>query len=645
MKQNNFLKNIVFQRRRILILLILTILTIGINLAGILMGITIVLAHLMYFPIILAAYWYPKRCYPFLIFIAMIYGLLITSVYYPPDITLIVSTISRVLIFTLIGVIVSLLSFKLRKSEQQLNEIIEFLPDATFAINKDGFVIAWNKAIEDLTGIKKSEILNKGNYEYAIPFYGKRRPILIDLALNEDPATKSKYPNLIKESDNYIADLLIPHFKGQSGVYLHFSATALKDPFGNTNGAIETIRNVTDMVMTESALSNTTRKLNTLTGIIRTDISNNLNVISGFIRETEEGKFTEPDFHIFIKKLKDVIKNVHRRLEISRDFRDLGTKSPAWLSVQDEVKKAAGKLDMGKVDFHPWTERLEIFADPYLSTVFYHLFENPLKFKGEVTGIIVNYNIRDDKCYIIVEDDGPGIVDSDKKTLFNQSGEEGYGHGLFLSHEILSITGIEIRETGIAGKGARFELIVPSGGFRIDEGEEDEKDRSKLEQESTDSTISSVDKLSGEAVSAVRELKGEEFYKADNIWVDYHNTRGDPEIDRIFGVFLGEELVSVARCRRHIDGYEVDGVYTPEGFRKKGYAHLVVGALAEACHNDDLYMFSVSHLTGFYRRYGFNEISLNELPEGIRERYSWAQGNLEGAGVQPMVRIHTYYVG
>ena len=166
-----------------------------------------------------------------------------------------------------------------------------------------------------------------------------------------------------------------------------------------------------------------------------------------------------------------------------------------------------------------------------------------------------------------------------------------------------------------------------------------------LSTSSTDSAFSPGGGLPEGDAPVVRELKGEEFYKADEIWVNYHNTRGDPGTDRIFGVFLGEEVVSVARCRRHIDGYEVDGVYTPEDFRKKGYAHLAVDALVEACHNDDLYMFSVSHLTGFYSRYGFNEISLNELPEGIRERYAWAQGNLEGAGVQPMVRIHTDYVG
>ena len=68
----------------------------------------------------------------------------------------------------------------LKESERRLANIINFLPDATFVINKEGRVIAWNRAIEKLTGIKAEQILGKGDYEYALPFYGERRPILID---------------------------------------------------------------------------------------------------------------------------------------------------------------------------------------------------------------------------------------------------------------------------------------------------------------------------------------------------------------------------------------------------------------------------------------------------------------------------------
>lgn len=136
----------------------------------------------------------------------------------------------------------------------------------------------------------------------------------------------------------------------------------------------------------------------------------------------------------------------------------------------------------------------------------------------------------------------------------------------------------------------------------------------------------------------IRELRAEEFPQADLIWRDYHETTGDPKIDRIFAVFSGRDLVSVARCRRHPDGLEVDGVFTPELFRKKGHSRLAVDALVEACHNDELYMYAVRHLVDFYSSFGFEPIPESSLPPVIRERYTWAAGNLEGAEVLPMRR-------
>ena len=81
----------------------------------------------------------------------------------------------------------------LKESEQRLANIIDFLPDATFVIDDQGKVIAWNKAIEVMTGIKASHMLGKSNYEYALPFHGERRPILIDLALKPQEEFEAKY--------------------------------------------------------------------------------------------------------------------------------------------------------------------------------------------------------------------------------------------------------------------------------------------------------------------------------------------------------------------------------------------------------------------------------------------------------------------
>ena len=81
---------------------------------------------------------------------------------------------------------------ELRESRQQLSDMIDFLPDATFVIDKEGKVIAWNRAIEEITGISAADMLGKGNYEYALPFYGERRPILIDLVLEPQAGNRTE---------------------------------------------------------------------------------------------------------------------------------------------------------------------------------------------------------------------------------------------------------------------------------------------------------------------------------------------------------------------------------------------------------------------------------------------------------------------
>lgn len=84
----------------------------------------------------------------------------------------------------------------LLESDQNLRGTIDFLPDATFAVDTQGRVTSWNRAIEEMTGVKAEDIVGKGNYEYAIPFYQIRRPIMIDLVLRPDKETEKNIPPL-----------------------------------------------------------------------------------------------------------------------------------------------------------------------------------------------------------------------------------------------------------------------------------------------------------------------------------------------------------------------------------------------------------------------------------------------------------------
>ena len=134
----------------------------------------------------------------------------------------------------------------LKESERRLAGIINFLPDATFVIDRGGRVIAWNRAIEAMTGVKAEEMLGRGDYEYAIPFYGERRAVLIDLVQRSDQNFIKKY-NDIKSLENgtLVGEAYMPNLRGGEACLLG-SASALYDSAGNFWGAIESIRDITD---------------------------------------------------------------------------------------------------------------------------------------------------------------------------------------------------------------------------------------------------------------------------------------------------------------------------------------------------------------------------------------------------------------
>jgi nucleotide-binding universal stress UspA family protein/predicted GNAT family N-acyltransferase len=136
----------------------------------------------------------------------------------------------------------------------------------------------------------------------------------------------------------------------------------------------------------------------------------------------------------------------------------------------------------------------------------------------------------------------------------------------------------------------------------------------------------------------VKELGKAEFWLAEQVWVSYHQQKVDPDTDRIFGVFVEGALAAVARCRRHPDGLELDGVYVPDDYRDRGYARKAVQVLVDACGSEPLYMHSTLSLVKFYSSFGFEPIPESALPGSIKERFNFAGGEMKGANVSPMMR-------
>lgn len=150
----------------------------------------------------------------------------------------------------------------LKESERRLGDIIDFLPDATFAIDSEGKVIAWNRAIEEMTGIKAEYMLGKGEYEYSLPFYDVRRPILIDWALKpeEKIEIEKEISFVSQKGDCLIIELDDPIIVGGKEMFIWGKASPVYDSAGNIIGAIESIRDITDSKRVEKALQKSKEK-------------------------------------------------------------------------------------------------------------------------------------------------------------------------------------------------------------------------------------------------------------------------------------------------------------------------------------------------------------------------------------------------
>jgi PAS domain S-box-containing protein len=216
----------------------------------------------------------------------------------------------------------------------------------------------------------------------------------------------------------------------------------------------------------ENALQNVMKKISLLNTVIFNDIQNKIFVQRGY-QELLRNMVVDPKAREFLEREKAAIKEIQSSLEFAKQYNDMGIHPPRWQDVNEVMVFAVSHLDLGSLrrDFH--LEGLEIYADSLLERVFFNLAENVIRHATTATFIRAGYAITENGAIIFIEDDGAGIPADAKERIFEKGGGTEGAVGLFLSREILSITGITIRETSGPGKGARFEILVPNGSYRL----------------------------------------------------------------------------------------------------------------------------------------------------------------------------------
>jgi len=471
-----------------------------------------------------------------------------------------------------------------------VSRVFDSLPDATFAIDREGTVTAWNRAMEKSTGIMAADMVGRGDYGYALPFYGRKRPLLIDLIDEPDEkilewgytslrrkgnAIMAENPTMnpdntvrilwglaapvFDENGNRIgtvqsiadvtrrreretalentvqkfreildnigtATVIIgeddtisfvnPEFGRMLGYvreeiegrkkwmefvipedarYLqdHTKMDSLKSDgpirceariirwdgevrnalltimqIPGTLKLVVTILDITDKIRAETAVQTANRKLNFLNQIIRHDILNQLTVLKGTL-DLARARNTDPDLQEELDREMAATNAIQALITFTRDYQDIGMEPPEWQDVRQSVMNACRWIRLGEVAVTVEPEGVEIYADRLLSSVFLHLIENAIHHGTRTTKIRIYSQESFEELHIVCEDNGIGVPPDVKEKIFTRKFFSRTGLELYLAREILSITGITIRETGIYGKGACFEIRVPKGGYRF----------------------------------------------------------------------------------------------------------------------------------------------------------------------------------
>ncbi len=223
---------------------------------------------------------------------------------------------------------------------------------------------------------------------------------------------------------------------------------------------------VSKQKIAQDALVQSNRKLNLLSSITRHDVLNQITILLAYL-DLLKKKNKDPELEPFIAKQVEATQAIRTQIVFTKEYQDVGVKEPKW---QNLGKTIALSREYGRVEFVTWEEKLnsiEVYADPLLEKVFSNLISNSLMHGEKVTEIRFFAEERPQGLFLVYEDNGVGIPERDKKKIFHHGFGKNTGFGLFLSREILSITGLSITENGTYGKGARFEIMVPRNLYRI----------------------------------------------------------------------------------------------------------------------------------------------------------------------------------
>jgi PAS domain S-box-containing protein len=337
----------------------------------------------------------------------------------------------------------------LRESEALYRAVFDNTGAATIIIAPDTTILLANNGWEKLTGVPKAEQEHKTSWT-----------VFID---KEDVERMKQYHYSRRKDPTLVPRIYECRLIDVAGHTHNCIVNVLMIP-GSSN-SVASLVDISELKQAEEALLQINKKLNLMSSVTRHDILNQLTALSGYT-ELLKNHLTNDQDLIYISHSETAIKNIERQITFTKLYQDIGVNGPEWQRTANVIRLAVSQLSLGMITLKNDINDIEIYADPLLVKVFYNLIDNSLRYGDKITKIRFYSSEGPDGLVLFCSDDGVGIAENEKDRIFDRGFGRHSGFGLFLAREILSITGLTIKETGEPGKGARFEIHIPKGAYR-----------------------------------------------------------------------------------------------------------------------------------------------------------------------------------
>ena len=332
--------------------------------------------------------------------------------------------------------------------EEQLRVFVNAMPGPAALFSRQGKILLVNPAFAEFFG-RRTEDMTGAEYQSCIP-----------------PEDIERYNRFVQEAIRRKDTI---HFESEKG-----GKTFLVSyyPVLGNDGEVAQLGllafDISERKRLENALQKLTKKIALLNTVIFSDIQNKVFVQTGYL-ELLKSHVTDARQKGFLEKEEAVVREIQESLQFARQYNEMGMSPPRWQNVMEVMLFAISHLDLGTIRRDFRMEGLVVYADSLLERVFITLIENTIAHGKGATVVRAGYTITGDEAVIFLEDDGPGIPADRKEIIFEKGMGSGGSGSLFLSREILSVTGMTITENGVPGKGARYEIRIPKGSYRFDE--------------------------------------------------------------------------------------------------------------------------------------------------------------------------------